>query len=109
MLLPKIFAGGLASFSYYGGELRTYKANINDLNIFYRELKIYAPACEQTTVNRRLCELNDTERALIEIMREEEFALKFRHYMSVEEKKGEDLFNAVSFTLFYVGFPLFPF
>uniref|UniRef100_A0A914ZKA9 Proteasome activator complex subunit 4 n=6 Tax=Parascaris univalens TaxID=6257 RepID=A0A914ZKA9_PARUN len=66
-----------------------------------KELKIYAPACEQVTVNRKFCELNDTERALIEIMREEEFALKFRHYMSVEEKKGEDLFNAVSFTLFY--------
>ncbi|VDM39814.1 unnamed protein product [Toxocara canis] len=66
-----------------------------------KELKTYAPACEQTTINRKLSELSDTERALVEIMCEEEFAVKFRHYMSVEEKKGEDLFNAVSFTLFY--------
>lgn len=71
---------------------------------FQRHLQVYAPASEQHPVNRSLDELNDIERFVVEILSDEEYASKFRQYLSVEEKKGEEVFNAVAFSLFYVSF-----
>uniref|UniRef100_A0AAF5Q504 Proteasome activator Blm10 mid region domain-containing protein n=6 Tax=Wuchereria bancrofti TaxID=6293 RepID=A0AAF5Q504_WUCBA len=64
-------------------------------------LKVYAPANEQKAINRELEELNETERFIVEIFCDDEFAEKFRQYMSVEEKKGEEAFDAIAFGLFY--------
>lgn len=67
-------------------------------------MKVHAPANEQKAINRDLEELNDIERFVVEIFREDEFAEKFRQYMSVEEKKGEEAFDPIAFGLFYVSF-----
>lgn len=67
-------------------------------------MKVYAPANEQEAINRKLEELNETERFVVETFCDDEFGEKFRQYMSVEEKKGEEAFDAIAFGLFYVSF-----
>lgn len=67
-------------------------------------MKVYAPANEQKAINRKMDELNDIERFVVETFRDDEFMVKFRQYMSVEEKKGEEGFDAIAFGLFYVSF-----
>ncbi|VDO07641.1 unnamed protein product [Brugia timori] len=66
-------------------------------------LKVYAPANEQRAINRKLEELSETERFIVEIFCDDEFAEKFRQYMSVEEKKGEEAFDAIAFVSLHYG------
>lgn len=68
---------------------------------------MHAPANEQKAINRKLEELNEIERFVVEIFCDDEFAEKLRQYMSVEEKKGEEAFDPIAFGLFYVSFCCF--
>uniref|UniRef100_A0A1I7YJA7 BLM10_mid domain-containing protein n=1 Tax=Steinernema glaseri TaxID=37863 RepID=A0A1I7YJA7_9BILA len=56
---------------------------------------------EQKGVNRSYEELTQIEKDLIKNLSEEEFMNRFIGFMSLEEKKGQESFNAVQFMYYY--------
>ncbi|GMT08718.1 hypothetical protein PFISCL1PPCAC_15 [Pristionchus fissidentatus] len=63
-------------------------------------LKTYAPVAEQAPINRPYEELSEIEQFVVDTLRDPAFALRFRELFSIEEKKGEDKFNVVTFSFF---------
>ncbi|MCP9257044.1 Stardust, isoform G [Dirofilaria immitis] len=62
-----------------------------------KRIGAFIPGQSKKSINRKLEELNEIERFIVEIFSDDEFAEKFRQYMSVEEKKGEEAFDAIAF------------
>ncbi|VDM97531.1 unnamed protein product [Thelazia callipaeda] len=64
-------------------------------------IKVPAPANEQKASNLTFDELSEVDRFVVETFRDEEFALKYRQYMSVEEKKCDESFDSTTYAFFY--------
>lgn len=67
-----------------------------------KTLEIYAPPTEQQTAPKRMDKLTKQERAIFDFFTNEENINKLITYLSMEEKKGKDLFNGHRFALFKV-------
>ncbi|KAI1720671.1 proteasome-substrate-size regulator, mid region domain-containing protein [Ditylenchus destructor] len=64
-----------------------------------KEFKSYAPATEQVEINRN--EFTALEKSIVSMFDDEAIAEKLINFLSLEEKKGQDEFNAITYSLFY--------
>lgn len=67
-----------------------------------KKFEVYAGAKEQITPSKRLDALTDTEKEIYEFFIDEGNVEKLIKYLSMEEKKGADRFNAFRFLIFKV-------
>ncbi|KAF8386338.1 hypothetical protein PRIPAC_75480 [Pristionchus pacificus] len=65
-----------------------------------KELKTYAFVSEQSAINRSYEELSEIERFVVDTLKDPSYSARFRELYSIEEKKGEDKFNVVTFSFF---------
>lgn len=65
-----------------------------------KELKTYARVSEQAAINRPYEELSEIEKFVVDTLKDPSFSARFRELYSIEEKKGEDKFNVVTFSFF---------
>ncbi|CAD6193666.1 unnamed protein product [Caenorhabditis auriculariae] len=70
-------------------------------------LKTYAPLKEQVAINRDPSTYSEIEKYVVSAFQNQEFMTKIRVLYSVEEKKGDEAFNPVNFTLFQGLFRVF--
>lgn len=79
---------------------------IHKRNIGYydwpKPLKGYAPSHEQPTFSKRLENLSDQEKEILEFFNEKNIEVWIK-YLSLEEKKGKDLYNGFRFLVFKVS------
>ncbi|CAH0550528.1 unnamed protein product [Brassicogethes aeneus] len=64
------------------------------------KMEVYAPYDEQPTVYKRLDNMNDTEKEIYNFFTNEENIAELIKYMSLEEKKGHDQFNAYRYLVY---------
>ncbi|KAI1719470.1 proteasome activator complex subunit 4 [Ditylenchus destructor] len=64
-----------------------------------KEFRSYAPALEQVEINRN--EFTALEKSIVSMFDDEAIAEKLINFLSLEEKKGQDEFNAITYSLFY--------
>lgn len=67
-----------------------------------KTLEVYAKSHEQPTPSKRMNNLTDQEKALYNFFTNEKNVDVLIKYLSMEEKKGKDLFNGQRFLLFKV-------
>lgn len=65
-----------------------------------KKLETYAPSCEQQTPSKKIHSLNDTEKEIYDFFVNESNVDELIKYLSMEEKKGQDQFNAYRFLIF---------
>jgi len=71
--------------------------------IWPQEFRTYAPPSAQSTSNRPVEAMESVERSVLAIFDESQFMERMIYYFSLEEKKGHDEFNAITYSLFYVS------
>jgi hypothetical protein len=71
-----------------------------------RPMFAYAPLSEQPVLGRKLQELPDDEKPIYEMFTNPEYVETLIKYISLEENKGKDRFNAKYFVLFKVDIVL---
>jgi hypothetical protein len=65
---------------------------------------VNAPNGQQHAANRKLNEMNAVEQSVVQMLNDSDFIDKLFVFVAMEENKGSDLFNAMSFGLFSVSF-----
>ncbi|XP_066249765.1 proteasome activator complex subunit 4B-like [Euwallacea similis] len=65
-----------------------------------KKLMLYAPPSKQKSVASRMEKMNEIEKEIYEFFNNEENVGELIKYLSLEEKKGSDQFNAYRFLLF---------
>lgn len=63
-------------------------------------MKFYAPNREQPELDRTIDQLPEEEKQVVEWFSNEDNVTKFMNFLSMEEKKGKDKFNASRAALF---------
>lgn len=67
-----------------------------------KTLEVYAKSIDQPTPSKRIGNLTDQERTLYNYFTDDKYVDVLISYLSMEEKKGKDLFNGQRFLLFKV-------
>ncbi|XP_064483757.1 proteasome activator complex subunit 4-like [Ornithodoros turicata] len=67
---------------------------------FPKPFKVYAGESEQPTLDRSVQEMSESEAAIFEAFTSETFLNQMMAYLSLEERKGQDRFDAKRFYLF---------
>lgn len=72
-----------------------------------KKLSLYAPPSQQKSVASRLDNMNQTEQEIFDFFNNDDNINQLMKYLSLEEKKGSDQFNAYRFFLFKNVFKMY--